>query len=375
MLRYLTSGESHGECLIAILEGMPSGLSVTESRIETDLKRRMVGFGRGKRMKIEKDKPHILSGVRRGKTIGSPIAILIENADCSIDRLPTIKCARPGHADLTGALKYDHRDIRNVLERSSARETAARVAVGALAKMLLSEFGIDILSHVTQIGNIKARTAAPASFGRIRNLAEKSPVRCADKEAAELMCELIGEVSRRKDTLGGEIEVIVRGVPPGLGSYVHWDRKLDALLAGAVASIQAIKAVSFGKGAESASLLGSEFHDEIFYSERKGFFRKTDNAGGIEGGMTNGQRIIIRASMKPISTLMKPLKSVNIATKRKVKAAVERSDICAVPAAGVVAEAVVALEIANALLHKIGGDSMKEMRRNYKGYKAQVDAF
>ncbi|MDD5428933.1 MAG: chorismate synthase [Candidatus Omnitrophica bacterium] len=372
MLRYMTSGESHGECLTAILDGMPSGLKVSESAINEELRRRMQGYGRGARMKIESDKAEVLSGLRRSVTIGSPITVMIRNADRSIDRLPVVLNPRPGHADLTGAIKYGLGDIRSVLERASARETAARVSVGAICKLLLSEFGIRITSHVTGIGSVGSRPSMSLSFDKIASLAAKSPVRCADPAASKLMCREIDRAARDCDTLGGTFEVVVTGVPPGLGSYAQWDRRLDSILAGAVMSIQAVKGVGIGAGFELAGIRGSAAHDEIFYSKAKGFFRKTNRSGGIEGGMSNGEDIVIAAAMKPISTLRKPLASVNIKTKKALKATVERSDTCAVPAAGVVAENAVAIEIADAMIIKFGGDSTGEMLRNYKGYKEQV---
>lgn len=371
MLRYLTGGESHGKCMLAILDGLPAGLRVDRAEIDKELRRRMFGYGRGKRMAIESDKVKVLSGLRRSETMGSPIAIMVENADQSIDALPVVLHPRPGHADLAGVLKYGLGDIRSVLERASARETVARVGVGAICKMLLAEFGIKVASHVIVIGGIAADTRRLA-FNRIVCLAEKSPVRCADRVASELMCMEIEKASRDLDTVGGAFEVMVKGVPPGLGSYAQWDRRIDALLARAVMSIQAIKGVSFGSGFEVAILRGSKVHDEIFHSKSRGFFRKTNNAGGIEGGMTNGEDIVLQAAMKPISTLRKPLASVNIRTKKIVKATVERSDVCAVPAAGVVAEACVAVEVAGAMIEKFGGDSVAEMKRNYDGYLKQV---
>lgn len=374
MLRYLTSGESHGKCLIAILEGLPAGLVIDKSRINEDLVMRMSGYGRGRRMKIERDKVQILSGLRRSKTIGSPIAMMIENADQSIDRLPAVLEPRPGHADLSGVLKYGLEDARDVLERASARETAARVSVGSVCKMLLSEFAIKITSHVIAIGAVESR-AKGLSVDEIVLISKKSPVRCADPKAALLMCREIDEALKDGDTLGGVFEVIASGLPPGLGSYAQWDRRIGANLAKAIMSIQAIKGVSFGAGFGAAKKRGSCLHDEIFYGKSKGFFRKTNTAGGIEGGMTNGEDVIIQAVMKPIATLKKPLASVNIKTKKNVLASVERSDICAVPAAAVVGEAVVAIEIAGAMCEKFGGDSVKEMRRNYLGYIEQIRRF
>jgi len=374
MLRYLTSGESHGQCMLAILEGMPAGLEIDKSAIDEELCRRMAGYGRGARMKIERDTAQILSGLRRSKTIGSPIAIMVKNVDNSIDRLPIVLDPRPGHADLAGVLKYDSKDVRDVLERASARETVARVGVGALCKMLLAEFDIRVTSHVMVIGRIESIHKG-LGFSQIVTLSEKSPVRCADRAASGLMCKEIDRAGLEGDTLGGVFEVIVNGVPPGLGSYAQADRRLDGIIAGALMSIQAVKAVGFGAGLELASVRGSMAHDEIFYSKKEGFFRKTNHAGGIEGGMTNGEDIRVHAAMKPISTLRKPLASVNIKSKKCVHGSVERSDVCAVPAAGVIGEAVVAIEIANAILTKFGGDSISEMRRNYKGYLSQIKRF
>jgi chorismate synthase len=296
---------------------------------------------------------------------------MIKNADQSIDKLPKIYEPRPGHADLSGILKYDLDDVRDVLERASARETVARVAVGALSRILLEEFGIKIFSHVVAIGSVACR-AGSIGIEKIAALACKSPVMCADVSASKKMCKEIDEAARSGDTLGGAFEIVVRAVPPGLGSYVQWDRKLDANIARAIMSIQAIKGVSFGLGFGSAALCGSQVHDEIFYDKKRSFYRKTNNAGGIEGGMTTGEDIVIRAAMKPISTLKKPLSTVDIRTKRAVKAAVERSDVCAVPAAAVIGEAVSAVEIANAMMEKFGADSVSEMRRNYNGYLSQI---
>ena len=371
MLRYLTSGESHGKCLVSVIEGVPAGLELNGSAVNGELCRRMMGFGRGKRMQIESDRVEILSGVRKGLTIGSPVALLINNRDHSIDRLPVVVEPRPGHADLGGVLKYGLKDIRDVLERASARETAARVAVGAVAKSLLEQFGIRVASHVIVIGKVRSE-AKGLGFNQIIMISEKSSVRCADPDASRLMCKEISEAAEQGDTLGGVFEIVINGCPPGLGSYVQWDRRIDACLAKAVMSIQAVKGVGFGVGFESAIRKGSAVHDEIFYDKKRGFYRKTNNSGGIEGGMTNGEDVIIQAAMKPISTLRKPLASVNIRTKKPVSATVERSDVCAVPAAGVVGEAVCAIEIANAMTEKFGGDSVAEMRRNYEGYLEQV---
>ncbi|MDP8230681.1 MAG: chorismate synthase [Candidatus Gorgyraea atricola] len=345
MLRFLTAGESHGEALVGILEGMPSGLKVDKVFIDNELKRRQQGHGRGNRMKIENDHAKILSGLKTSLTIGSPIAILIENKDCSIDKLPDVKNVRPGHADLVGILKYGFKDARPVLERSSARETAMRVAIGAICKLLLQGFKIRLSSHVTMIGGA---------------------------ESKDKMKERIDSATAKKDTLGGQFEVVIKDVPVGLGSYAHSDRRLDARLAAAIMSIPAIKAVEIGSGIESAKKLGSNVHDEIFYSKAKGIYRKTNNAGGIEGGVSNGEDIIVRGYMKPISTLMKGLNTIDISTKEAVKAATERSDVCAVPAAGVIGESVAAFVIANALLEKFGGDSVLEIKRNYEGYLSSL---
>ncbi len=371
MLRYLTAGESHGKAVIAILEGIVSGLKIDTNVIDNDLKKRMQGYGRGDRMKIEKDVVQILSGLKDGSTLGSPITFMVLNADSSIDTLPSLSCPRPGHADLAGALKYNQSDLRTVLERSSARETVARVCVGGLSKILLAEFGIDILSFVTLIGGVDSHTKN-LSFDELRNLAEDSPVRCPDEAATKLMCEEIDSAKDSGDTIGGVFEVIAKNVPPGLGSFVHWDRKLDANLAQALMSIQAIKGVGVGLGVGVAKKRGSKCHDEINYQKDKGFTRKTNNAGGIEAGVSNGEDIVLHAYMKPIATLMEPLNSVDIKTKEKKRAEVQRADVCAVPAAGIVGEAVVAFVLANAMCEKFGGDSLAEMKRNYGGYIEQV---
>jgi chorismate synthase len=380
MLRYLTAGESHGPMLTAILEGIPANLSLVAEEINLDLGRRQRGYGRGGRMRIEKDEANIVGGVRHGLTMGGPIAILIANRDWenwkrTMDSKPVDREAdpkepvtrpRPGHADLAGALKYGQRDVRNVLERASARETAARVAVGAVCKRLLREFDIEVFSHVTEIGGIVAKVDG-LSFAQSRDLAEGSEVRCADAEAGEAMMRKIDEARKRGTSLGGVFEVVALNLPVGLGSYVHWDRKLDGRLAQAVMSIQAIKGVEIGLGFEGAKRFGFETHDEIFYEDGR-FVRKTNRAGGLEGGMSNGQPIIVRGAMKPISTQYAPMASVDLLTKEPFKASIERSDICSVPAAGVIGEAVVAFEIARALREKFGGDSLEEMTRNYRGY-------
>ncbi|MBI3333358.1 MAG: chorismate synthase [Candidatus Omnitrophica bacterium] len=375
MLRYLTAGESHGECLIAVLEGMPAGLALAPSFINGELRRRQLGYGRGARMtSIEADEAQILSGVRFGKTIGSPIALKVDNKDSSIDRLPVVTRPRPGHADLGGALKYNTGDIRNILERASARETAARVAVGAVAKRLLQEFGIEVFSHVVRLGGVDAEVGG-AGFERIRSMAELSPLRCADRRAEERMIRLIDRAKASGDTVGGTVEVVALGVPVGLGSHVHYDRKLDGRLAGALMSIQAIKAVEVGAGTRVSQVFGSQLHDQIYYSKGKGFYRKSFRAGGIEGGISIGGPVIVRVHMKPLSTLRRPLMSVDIKAKKPFQATVERSDVSAVPAAGVVAEAVMAFELGRAFLEKFGGDSLGEVRRNFRGYLRQVKQF
>ena len=375
MLRYLTSGESHGVCLLAVLEGMPSGLPLAAEAINEDLRRRQLGYGRGARMtSIEVDRVEILSGVRFGRTIGSPIALKIPNKDTSIDKLPVVTRPRPGHADLGGALKYNHEDIRNILERASARETAARVAVGGVAKQLLKEFGVQIFSHVVRMGGIDAHVEK-LSFAAIRAKAEVSPLRCADSRAEERMIRFIDKAKAAGDTAGGTIEIVALHVPVGLGSHVQWDRKLDARLAGALMSIQAIKAVEVGVGTKVSEMFGSQLHDQIFYSKQKGFYRKTHRAGGLEGGITIGGPVTLRIHMKPLSTLRKPMMSVDVKTKKPFAATVERSDVSAVPAAGIVGEAVAAVELANAFIEKFGGDSLGEMKRNFAGYLKQVEKF
>ena len=374
MLRYLTSGESHGKCMLTIIDGIPAGLYIDKSIIDLELARRMLGYGRGLRMTIESDKVDILSGLRKDRTIGSPVSLLIKNTDNSIDKLPKVYEPRPGHADLSGILKYNLSDIRDVLERASARETVSRVAVGSLCKILLAEFGITVVSHVVAIGAAVSK-AKNLTFGKIVSSSMKSPVMCADAGASGLMCKEIDKAIKTGDTLGGIFEISIHGVPPGLGSYAQWDRRIDGSLARAIMSIQAIKGVEFGIGFGSAALLGSLAHDKIFYNKRKGFYRKSNNAGGIEGGMTTGEDIIIRAAMKPIATLRRPLSSVDIRTKKRVMATVERSDVCAVPAAAVIGEAVSSIEIASSLIEKFAGDSISEMRRNYDGYLAQIKRF
>ena len=379
MLRFLTAGESHGELLMGIIEGMPAGLLIRITDIDRDLARRQGGYGRGSRMKIEKDSVKIYTGVRWGRTLGSPIGLMIRNKDWEnwrdkmspdpmfLNSADPVTRPRPGHADLAGALKYNATDIRNVLERSSARETAMRVAVGSVAKRLLEEFSIEVISHVLSIGNVYAKVPK-VSVQELRKRVDVSELRCSDPEAEKRMKHRIDEAKLAGDSLGGVFEVIVAGVPAGLGSHVQWDRKLDGKLAAALMSIQAIKGVEVGAGFGTANRPGSLVHDEIFWSRKEGFYRKTNMAGGIEGGISNGEPIMLRAAMKPIPTLMKPLRSVDLASKKPFKASVERSDVCAVPAAGVVAEAAVAFEIASAMIEKFGGDSIEEMRRNFHSF-------
>jgi len=380
--RFLTAGESHGEALTAVVDGVPAGLRLAEADIDVDLARRQRGYGRGGRMKIERDRVHILSGVRWGLTLGSPITLQIANRDWenwkeTMSVAPPATGAapkevtrpRPGHADLAGAMKYGHRDIRNVLERSSARETTARVAVAGVARRLLDEFGISILSHVVEIGGVRVPESLDLSWDEIRARAEASEVRCADPETETAMIAAIDEAKAKGDTLGGVFEVVALGCPVGLGSYVQWDRRLDGRLAQALCSIQAIKGVESGLGFETARRPGSAVHDEILFDPSAGFRRRTNNAGGLEGGVTNGQPVIVRAAMKPLSTLRQPLRSVDLATKQAVEAVVERSDVCAVPAAGIVGEAMMAIVLADAFLEKFAGDSMDEIRRNHEAYR------
>ena len=379
MLRFLTAGESHGELLMGIIEGLPAGLLIRVTDIDRDLSRRQAGYGRGNRMKIEKDSVKIYTGVRWGKTLGSPIGLMIRNKDWEnwrdkmspdpmfLNSAAPVTRPRPGHADLAGALKYGTTDVRNILERSSARETAMRVAVGSVAKRLLEEFGIEVMSHVLSIDGVFAKVSK-TSPKEIKKRAEASELRCSDPEAEKRMMRRIDAAKAAGDSLGGVFEIIVTGAPAGLGSHTHWDRKLDGKLAAALMSIQAIKGVEVGAGFGTANRPGSLVHDEIYWSKKDGFYRKTNMAGGIEGGISNGEIITLRAAMKPIPTLMKPLRSADLVSKNPFKASVERSDVCAVPAAGVVAEAAVAYELAAAMIEKFGGDSIDEMKRNYHGY-------
>jgi chorismate synthase len=390
MFRYLTAGESHGPQLTAIIEGMPAGVPLVAEDINRELARRQQGYGRGDRMKIEKDTVEILSGVRWGKTLASPVTLVVKNRDWEnwnekMSPLPefrddslAVTRPRPGHADLSGALKYDHADLRNILERSSARETAVRVAVGAAARALLHTFGISVGGIVSELGGVVA-TRPDLSPEEMWQLAAQSELSCCDPAAELEMKRMIDFAKSSGDTLGGVVEVHAIGVPPGLGSYVQWDRKLDARLAMALMSIQAIKGVEVGIGFETARLPGSQVHDEIFrdavlldQGAASAYCRMTNNAGGIEGGMSNGETLVLRAAMKPIPTLYTPLRSVDMMTHEPFEAAVERSDTCAVPAALVVAEAVVAIELAAFFLEKFGGDSVREIRRNFEGYLEQI---
>jgi chorismate synthase len=386
MFRFTTAGESHGKALVAIVEGLPAGLPIDIEQINRELWRRQQGYGRGARMKIEQDRIEILSGVRQGLTLGSPLALMIENKDwanwdqimaveskqLAPEKSRQVKRPRPGHADLAGGLKYDARDLRNVLERASARETAARVACGALAKQLLAVFGIQIVSHVIQLGGIPAKPLE-LTFDQISSIPDDSPLNCADANTQQKMIDLIDQTKTDGDTLGGIFEVVARGVVPGLGSHTSWDQKLDGRFAQAIMSIHAVKAVAIGAGIEASSLPGSQVHDEISYSdETKEFTRATNRAGGLEGGVTNGEEIRVRGYLKPISTLRRALRSVDIDTKQEEKAAFERSDITVVPAAGVIGEAMVALTLAAAMREKFGGDSLGEMKRNFEGYREQL---
>lgn len=389
MIRILTAGESHGKALVGIIEGIPAGLEISVEYINFHLKRRQMGYGRGGRMRIESDEVEIISGVRFGKTLGSPIALMIKNKDwenwkskMSIeeidDVIEKITVPRPGHADLAGYFKYGFDDIRDVIERASARETAIRVACCSIARKLLEEMGIFIGSHVVQIGYVKVEDRnkldkkiqklihKPKGALEVSLSADESEVRCLDKSVEKKMKEVIKNAMKNGDTVGGVFEVIVTGLPIGLGSYVQWDRRLDGLLAQVIMSIQAVKGVEIGPAFENATKFGSEVHDEIFVKNGK-IYRKTNRAGGIEGGMTNGQPIVLRVAMKPISTVIKGLNSVDLKKLKPVKSRYERSDFCAVPSASIIAESVIAPVIANAVLEKFGGDSLKELKKNYKG--------
>ena len=390
MLRFETAGESHGECLVATLTGLPAGIPISLEAIDHELWRRQQGYGRGGRMKIETDRAEIVSGVRHSHTIGSPIAVMIRNKDWQnwTEALPVEDIAggeekrkpvtrpRPGHADLAGALKYNFHDARYILERASARETTARVAVGALAKALLGEFGIQVLSHVVAVGRV--RLERPAEWEELVALSRKPEVLlgCVDAAVEARMKEVVDEAYRTGDTVGGVFEVVARGVPPGLGSHIAWDTRLDGRLAQAIVSMQAVKGVEVGFAAEGAASFGSKVQDTIHYDrEGRHFTRGANRAGGLEGGITNGQDVLVRGLLKPISTLRRPLESVDLETREPVLAAYERSDVAVVPAAGVIGEAMVALVLAEAFLEKFGGDSLGETRRNFEGYREQVKAY
>jgi chorismate synthase len=393
MLRFLTAGESHGRALVALLEGVPAGLQIDFDAVTADLRRRQTGYGRGRRMAIESDHAEALSGIRHGETTGAPIALLIPNKDwenwqrtmhvepempagaSGADR-PAVTRPRPGHADLAGFVKYGHDDMRNVLERASARETAARVAAGAIARQLLHSVGAEIVSHVVSIGSASIADALALSFDEVRAIPPDSALHCADREVERRMIAEIDRARDAGDTMGGSFEILARGVPPGLGSYVQWDRKLDGRLAQALMSIPAIKAVGIGRGPGVASLPGSRVHDEIVpdpsHASPVGVIRPTNNAGGLEGGVTNGEHLRLTAYMKPISTLMKPLRSVDLTTMSESPATVERSDVCAVPAAAVVGEAMVALVLADALLEKFGSDTVVELVTNVQAFRRRT---
>jgi len=395
MLRYFTAGESHGEALVAFLSGVPAGLKIDQAFLDRELWRRQQGYGRGGRMKIERDTAHILSGVHHGQTIGSPISVQLENRDWKNwqESLPVgegdparhkqVKSPRPGHADLAGALKYNFPEARYVLERASARESAARVAIGAIAKLFLRNLGIEVLSHVVTTGNVTV--SEQVAWNKIRALYDKEEVllNCADPDAEQRMKVAVDDVLKTGDSIGGVFEVVAHNVPPGLGTYAQWDERLDAQLAAAVMSLQAVKAVEIGAGVAAAFAHGSAVHDEIGYTGKDAgnkesftaFSRPHNNAGGIEGGVSNGEEIRVRGYLKPISTLRRPLQSVDFSTREPVKAAYERSDVCVVPAAGVAAEAMVALTLARSALEKFGGDSMVEVLRNFEGYRQQLKSF
>jgi chorismate synthase len=396
MLRFFTAGESHGEALVALLSGLPAGVPIDQDFLNHELWRRQQGYGRGGRMRIEKDEAHILSGVRHGKTIGSPIAMTLANRDWKNweQILPVepgdpslhkaVASPRPGHADLAGALKYDFKDARYVLERASARESAARVACGALAKLLLRELGVHVVSHVIRVGT--AQLAREVSFDEIAAIAQRDEVllACADTDSEAAMKAEVDKALRTGDTVGGVFEVVVHGLPPGIGTHINWDERLDGLLAQALMSLQAVKAVELGRGVTAAESPGSEVHDAIAYAAEEEnsstgsftrFRREKNNAGGVEGGMSNGEDVVVRGYLKPISTLRRPLGSVSFETREATKASYERSDVCVVPAAGVAGEAMVALTIARLVLEKFGGDSLNELKRNFEGYREQIRAF
>ena len=411
MLRFSTAGESHGEALVAMVSGLPAGIPFDQEFLDHELWRRQQGYGRGGRMRIEQDRAHVLSGVRHGATIGSPVAMTLANRDWAnweellpvgagdLEKHKAVASPRPGHADLAGALKYDFKDARYVLERASARESAARVACGAFAKMLLQELGIEVASHTTRVG--LAELDREVSWAEIAAVARRTEVllACADKDTEGRMKAQVDAALRSGDTVGGIFEVVVHGLPPGVGTHVNWDERLDGLLAQALMSLQAVKAVELGRGVTAASSPGSAVHDAIHYAAEKTdgaepagldggagngssdgrsftrFTREQNNAGGVEGGMSNGEDIVVRGYLKPISTLRKPLGSVSFATREETKASYERSDVCVVPAAGVAGEAMVALTLARLVLEKFGGDSVRELKRNFEGYRVQIGTF
>ncbi len=388
-MRYITAGESHGPELTAIIEGLPAGMPLSAEDINTELARRQTGYGRGGRMLIETDRVRITSGVRHGKTLGSPVTLVVENKDFKNwtkvmglepvsekeAKMRRVARPRPGHADLVGGMKYHHSDLRNVLERSSARETTMRVAIGAIAKKLLAELAIDVAGHVVNLGGIEATIPDGLSVAQVREQSEASDVRVVDPTVEQPIRDLIDQTKKNGDTIGGVVEVLVGGVPAGLGSYVQWDKKLDAKIAQAVVSINAFKGVEFGVGFEAANLPGSKVMDEILWEEQKGYTRRTNHLGGFEGGMTNGEVLIVRGVMKPIPTLYKPLQSVDIDTKEPYKASVERSDSTAVPAASVVCESVVATVVANELLEKFPSDSFEELKEAVLVYRTYLKNF
>jgi chorismate synthase len=392
MLRFSTAGESHGESLVALISGLPAGVPIDQTFLDHELWRRQQGYGRGGRMRIERDTAYILSGVRHGKTIGSPIAMTLANKDWKNweeilpvgegdpEKHKAVTSPRPGHADLAGALKYDFKDARYVLERASARESAARVACGAVAKMLLRSLGIEVASHVIRVGS--AELSREASFSEVAALAQREDVllACVDPESEARMKAEVDTALRTGDTIGGIFEVVVHGLPPGVGTHVNWDERLDGLLAQAVMSLQAVKAVELGRGVTAAQSPGSQVHDAIAYAEGDNnaftkFTREHNNAGGIEGGMSNGEDLVVRGYLKPISTLRRPLASVSFETREATKASYERSDVCVVPAAGVAGEAMVALTVARCVVEKFGGDSLRELERNFRGYCDQIKTY
>ncbi len=383
MFRFQTGGESHGPALTAIIEGLPAGLVVDLAEVNLQLKRRQGGYGRGARQQIESDTVEVLSGIRFGRAMGGPISLVVRNRDfenwrdrmsvepVASETAPIVE-ARPGHADFAGMLKYGTDDLRNILERSSARNTTSIVAVGAVCRCLLSACGIRVMSHVAVLGGIEVALGPAPDYRAAEQRAEQSPVRVAESEAEARIIALIDDAGARGDTLGGVFEVVATGCPPGLGSHVHWDRRLDSRLAAALMGIQAIKGVELGMGFGVAFRPGSQVHDEVFHNEASGFSRTTNNAGGVEGGMTNGEPLVVRAAMKPLSTLKAPLRSVNMQTREAVTAHFERSDVCAVPAAGVIGEAMVGIVLAEAVIEKFGGDSIDELLRNYRAYLAAI---